>query len=517
MFDKNFDEPNYGPGGYNEPNQGNGFSMPSFSGPEINFDFKKFMPIIIAIIIVIIIGFFVLSWLGSQQTVTINLMTPDNQLVEGKIILKTSDGKAVAFSPKGDSSEFTATLWPGEYKITITADGYKTVLNRTFTIPAENKQVDINVVRDLDAALNTSTEYTQIYQGQTITGKINILNSGTEFSAADIIPVSSTQLQITTIVPPNSVISPGGNINIDFNAKIKDGLTIKTDGISANISFRIKGTNITSNKLELKALPAIALTDVKVTGNLTIAKLVAGETYDTAKITIQNASKTLPMKNVLISIVPNEGYEDKLDWFEFSQGNTDAKNTITIDTIDPGVKKELLLFITPPVTANKEDKFSGYLSVKTFSVKEESKTNVLYTVATAKTIGVELIGTTKLTAKCSKTEEACTPIVLVNDLKLANIGNTKITNITVEIDFNDSTDPITCSTWITPQKQIIPKLEPKGATADADLAAVPLTINVAKSIGGNEVGCRLKWTYTNELDGTLDGSKVLLEITKSIS
>ncbi|MFA5931416.1 MAG: hypothetical protein WC821_03830 [archaeon] len=516
MFDKNFDEPNYSPGGYNEPVQG-GFSMPSFGGPEVNFDFKKFVPIIIAIILVLVIGFFVLSWLGSQQTITINLKTPDNQMVEGKIILKSSDGKTVAFTPKGDSSEFTATLWPGEYRITATADGYKPVLNKTFTVPIENKQLDLNISRDLDAALNASADYTEIYQGQIITGKLNILNSGAEFNAADIIPIASTQLQATTIIPANTVVGPGGNINIDFNVKLKEGLTIAAAGVANSLSFRIKGTNITSNKLELKALPSVTLAETNITGNLVFATLTAGETYTKAKIIITNPSKTLPMKNVLISILPNEGDDDKLDWFEFSQGNAEAKNTITIDVINPSEKKELSLFITPSMTANKGDAFTGYLSVQTFSIKAEVRKNVVYTVSTAKTVGVELVGTTKLTAQCPKLEEACKTISLINDLQLVNIGNTKIPNITVQIDFNDPTSSPYCPQFITPQKQPLITLEPRGAAASADKASLPMEININKSIGGTEIGCRLKWSYYSELDGVVVTNGKLIEITKSLS
>ena len=129
MFDGNPQEQNYTPGsgaGYDQPQK--------YNYSEGMEGIKKFIPIIIVIIVLAIAAFIGLNYLASQQNVTITLNDSDGKLIEGKITLRDSSSNLVTIDPKGTSDTFSAKLFSGDYKLSATATGYKSITSKIMVI-----------------------------------------------------------------------------------------------------------------------------------------------------------------------------------------------------------------------------------------------------------------------------------------------------------------------------------------------------------------------------------------------
>jgi len=518
LFDRNYDEPNYNPGGGNYgPSPQPGFSMPGMP----DFDLKKYLPLIVIVIIVLTAGFFILSWLGSQQTVTIKLADLENKEVQGKLIIKDKDGKILQADPKGTASTFKITLWPGEYKVSVPiADGYKSISSKTLTIPLSNDIYKISLIRDLDATLTINTSYTEIFDGQTINGTINVVNSGNEFDVADIVPLDSNLLQITIQPTNTTTIVQGGALFLDFNAKIKDNSKL-TVAKKTSIGFKLVGTEIVSKLLELQAIPSVATADVQI--NPTEIKnlsLTAGK-EEQFTITITNKNKTIPLKDIKVELVPDEGSEATLNWFKFAQADSESEYSKTINSIDPTKAETLKLYLTPPVAAKIGNEFKGSVRITSFSIKDDKAINVNAMIKTEKTISLVLNGLDKpFTINCSKQTGVCTPKTLSNaEVFFKNTGDLDISNITVVPDY---ASPATANCFA-----YLSTLSTKNTTDTTKIniikpdATEPLIIDLTAPEDAPDkdfARCGIKWTYLDPLNPTqiITESKTI-EINKSVN
>ncbi|MEI7962078.1 MAG: carboxypeptidase-like regulatory domain-containing protein, partial [archaeon] len=297
MFDSNSNEQNFSPGAgdyYGPENRSQG----GFSGAgEGIAGIMKLIPIIIIVIILAVGGIIAFSYFSSQKDIVINLVDSDNNPVDGKITLKDTDQKVIATEPKTTSSSFNAKLFPGNYRITASGTGYKTTLS-SITITNETTSLDLNMTKDLKAAISVDFVATEIYEGQSISGKLSITNSGPEFKTTDIVSTSSSPLDIKLIYTGDETITNPGSFYLDFNAGIKTGSNLK-EIKSATLAFKIKGSEITSNKITISALPAVATKDVTISGTVNNTSLTAG-TEATFQISIRNSNKTIPMKDIIL-------------------------------------------------------------------------------------------------------------------------------------------------------------------------------------------------------------------------
>ncbi|MFA5125406.1 MAG: hypothetical protein WC462_00190 [archaeon] len=518
MFDRNFDEPNYNPGGGNyDPNPQPGFSMPGLP----DFDLKKYLPLIVITIIVLIAGFLILSWLGSQQAITIRLVDLENNEVQGKLIIKDKDGKILQADPKGTASSFKITLWPGDYKVSVPiADGYKAIPSKTLTIPLSSEVYKISLTRDLEATLTTNTNYSEIFDGQTINGSINVINSGNEFDIADIVPVDSNLLQITIQPSSTPTIVQGGSLFLDFNAKIKSNTKIK-ESQKTTITFKIIGTDITSKAIELQAMPSVAAADVKLnTTEIKNISLIAGK-EETFTITITNNNKTIQLKNIKAELIPDEGSEETLNWFRFAQPDSESNYIKTISTIDPTKPETIKLYLNSPLSAKIGEEFKGSIRITSLSIKESKTINVNMIIKTEKTISLEINGLDKaFTIICSKQTGTCTPKSLSSEeVFFKNKGNIDISNITVLPDY---ASPATTNCF-----QYLSTISTKNTTDTTKIniikagATEPLIIDLTapeEAPDKDFARCIIKWTYLDPLQSPaqiISDSKVF-EINKSI-
>jgi hypothetical protein len=518
LFDQGSGDINFSPGGYggedNAP-QGGGFASPE--------NMKKYMKLGGILIVVLIIAFIAYSIISSQQTIRIILVDPNGDDLAGTLSIRDSSQKLVTISPLGKSSSFNANLWPGTYTATAKAENYKAT-TQDITIPSNKPTISINLIRDLSATMSTSLDEgaNEIYEGQTISGSIQITNTGNTFNVNDIVFSGEAPLS-ARILPSNIGDIPAGSAPIiDFNLSVSD-TNAKLAGKSktAKFSFKIKGSAIKSNEITMQVLPAVAESKVTLTGATGIVNtnLSAG-TQITVPLKINNTDTAIPLTNITIRITPTAGSEKTLSWLSFNQSNTKDKTLVTLDAIAPKGGEDLTLFVDPPVTAKIDDAFTGTLSIESPSIKGIIEKTVQFKVKTAKSVSVIYSGTNEYTINCKSTggTTTCTALGIMDKAYLENTGNIEVTNITLTSDLlKYGSDGSKCQSWFTLGTKNIDSLTPKGTTNAKE--PIQMTIDIAQPelIPASKLfTCDVKWQYVNPLEPTktvTDDKPIVVKIT----
>ncbi|MFA6268401.1 MAG: hypothetical protein WC652_01175 [archaeon] len=529
MYDP-YSEPNYNPGGGASPQQGQGnqapqFNMPSFEfsgGPS--FDFKKYIPLAVIIIIVLIVGYLAFSWITSQQTVTIKLLDSDLNPVSGGIILKDAQSKPIInYSPKGIAQTFTATLFPGDYFISVNAEGYSTVNSEKCTITKENAICSITVQRDLQAILTASLEgdFTEIYAGQTLSGTVQVVNKGTEFNTEDIVPIDTSFFDVKMVPSAITTLNQGGSVFIDFNAKVKDSVTL-TKLTNSNLSFKIKGSKVTSNKIALSAIPAVKATEVTVTGTVSSTSLTAGD-EKAFTITIKNTNKNFVLKNVEIELIPDADSTQKVGWIKFGGTPSSVPNKTIIDSIDPTKSATVTIYITPPITEKIDSELKGVLTINSYSINgEKAPLIVNLKVSKEKKVSLTLVGVSSpFTIQCKKDTGLCTARSLSNsEVYFSNSGDVDISSITINIDYKSPSTP-NCNQYLTGVQTLNSANTKKINTIPAK-GKEPLIVDMTAPSDAPDkdmARCLLTWVYLDPVSPTPQTltDSAIIEINKSES
>ncbi len=496
-------------GGGAMPQQPQGFQMPQINMPNFDtsrlqgpqMDIKKFIPIIVVLVIVAIIGIAVLTWLGMQHPVTINLTDMDGTTIQGTLLLKDSQGnKVTAMIPKNISDSFTGTLMEGDYSATVSVLGY-TKTTKPIKVTSEKNNFTIQLERILSATLSSSLENTKIYEGQTITGKLTVHNTGDQFALSDIINASTANIEAKITNTSPDPIMPGDTI-LDFNAKIKSTTTALTKSTPATVQFKIKGTSILSEKRDLSAMPVVSDTEIDIspTGKITTSGLTAG-TRTPLNITITNKNKTLPVENLVITInTDNSEYAQNLSWLEFNQSVTGEPNTIIIENIDPNNgKKQITLYITPPINAAVNDAFIGYLSLTSYSIKREKRPDVEFKVTTAKKADLTLNGIdSPFSVSCFKSTSTCeTKSLTPNAVYFKNNGNVDITNVSFEVLLLNGASTTNCQQYLS--RFVTSNSDPLKIPLIKAGAQEPISVDLTASYEDTSTfaDCVIQWKYIN--------------------
>ncbi len=512
MFDPNNDT-NYSPGADNYTPQGQNYNY----GPQMpQIDIKKYLPIIIGIIVLLIAGFLILSWLGSQKEITIALVDSDGNPVAGTLKLSDESGRLIELTQKTKSTKFKATLFPGEYTAKVTSEGYNPVEGETVSITSEDKTgttKKIELIRNLNATITVALDATKIYENQEITGRINIFNSGNEFNLSDVIPVATTPLEVKILPSGRPSLSAGGSVNLDFTVKIKTGSNlIKT--VPASITFKIEGSKVTSQKFDISAMPAINPTELTMTPLLnTTVPLTAGKQVE-YNLKFKNASKTIPLENLKVEIQPDTGSEDTLSWIEIVNSTTSASET-TIPLIDPTKDQSIKIFVTAPLTAKKGDKFVGSVVLSSPSLKADKPYTIAFNVTTETTVNLVF----KITPKtfpitCTRSTGVCTGMktLVGGEAHFENLGSVAIENIELSLDLEAPEATASCQSYFKLNTTEIKSIAP-GKKDE------PVSIDIMNSVESPDTVvaevCVLQWEYNNPLDpATKERDRALIEITK---
>jgi uncharacterized membrane protein len=505
-------EPSYDPGGsgYYGPEPQTGMAMPQV-------DIKKFLPIIIAVIVVLVVGFLALSWMNSQQEVTIKLIDPDGS-VEGRIILKDAQSKPITEidPPKGASTEFKTKLWPGEYKVEAFSEGYKKEM-KTFKVPLSNKEFEVELERDLTATITATFDYTKLYNGQKLSGKVSVLNTGNEFNIEDLKPQAAAPLEVLITSVAAGPLRSGGSIYLDFEAKLKEGAKL-TAPQQANIEFRILGSQVKSNKLTFQIMPTINATEVTFPTSVTKTKMEAGK-EETIDIKVKNNNKTIPIENLTLEIIPDADSTDNIEWFRFS-GSTDEKYKVLLPTIEPTKEVLVKLYVRAPASAKINDFFKGTLKGTSYSINAEKTSTMDFKVTIEKDVGLTFTATgNPFTVTCKKSTSSCEEKVYSNkEFKIKNVGDVDITDLTIEPDYTNTATSANCLQYLneftvidSPDGSKISVIEPNEEKDIKVILTAPF-----EGLEKETATCIIKWMYVDPLDPTQTVKETYsLEINKT--
>ncbi len=549
MYDKDFGGPDFGSGDGLGDNQVQGFNVPNIDTSAMR-DMagdaasagagaaKKIIPIAIILVIILAVGFFVFTYVGSQKEITIELQDIDGNPVSGRITsFKDPNLKPVVTSPKeGPETTFNAKVFPGDHKISASATGYKPVSNKTLEITSDADSYVITFTRDISASFDVQLP-AEIFEGQSTVGKLIVQNNGGEFNTSDIAPVVTGPIEVKMALSGSDVIATGGAVSLDFNVKTKTGTTI-TAGQKVSIAFKVNGSEVTSEKIEIPAFPGVKTTEVTISGTDKLgetkaAPLTAGSELQ-VKVTLKNSNKKAPLKNVRIEIVPDSGSEGTAEWLRFAEASSEGPLVKTIDEIAANTTATVTVFIEPPIESKIDDEFLGSFKINALSMNGEiSKVMNLKVTKEIKAQLNFVMTPIEPTITCKRSDSTCDVKLYRNvtgatTAYLENAGDITIEKpINIAIDVSDPTASPLCTTWISafnPDSGI-----PDGAggyNIQKDLTAkgttgskTPVEMDITATIDGEQtqISCPIKYTFTDPTTNLVQPGKFTIKIKRTIT
>lgn len=500
VFDPNNDM-NYSPGGYSPGGSMYGPQDYDMGGkPQI--DFKKYLPMIIGLGVLLIVAFFLLNWLGSQREIFIGITDLDGKRVSGKLTLLDSSGNPI--ETELISGKYKVNLFPGDYYASVTADGYKLKEGEVITIDGETKQgytQNIKLVKDISATLQPIIETSKIYEGQVIEGKIYVQNTGgNSFEVADIIPTTTSPLEVKMHPTIVTSLNTGGTATLDFQISVKDGTNL-TKQTTSEITFKIKGSNITSSKHTMNLIPTLDPTKLTISGLVTNRSnaLTAGVRQE-VNIKIKNNDNAIPLEDILVEIIPSTGNDSTLDWITLPDISDESEPyEIKIPSIDPKKDVTVKMYIQAPVTAKIDEEFAGVVKITSLSLKGE-KISPIFSYKISKETKVDLIFSMKKEFKinCKESTGICEGETLATgDIFFENKGDVDLGPIKLEIDLQDPSTDLDCPGFLKINTTEIPNIPKKTKYTNISML---ITNNPAETAPNIIKICVLKWTYHNPLD-----------------
>jgi hypothetical protein len=504
LFDQEFNDPTYG-GDYDS----GGSSAGDYAGDAAYYakegavaaknGIKKLIPIIIVGIIALVVIGFVFSWLGSQQTVNFTIKELDGSAISGaRLIITDSSGNKVL---NKSGSNQTLTLGPGIYSIRATSMNHKD-FDESLEIPqvddgGQRKDSYVALMqKSLEGKVIIDLAQTKIYEKQTITGELRIENTGDDDMIDEEILVdtgtSSDLKGDINFSPSLFTVSAGGSTLISFSMTLNKDIT-KT-GENEAIKFRIAGTQI-KDDTQITLVPAVSEKLIVIAGdvkndNINKDNLVSGDQED-IDIRIENKDKTLPLENVTLRVEAENGFEDKLSWFEFADAGAQPHET-TIGSISPNRGKETaILQVTPSIDAEVGDGFEGTIIIESLSIEERQiPINIVLTIKSQKS--AELSFQEKdFTTTCYSNQAPCKAINTIDTITLKNTGDVAIENI--QLGLESETSDADCEFWMEFTSDKISSLDV------SEEKALSFKINVPDGTTTQYTGCYLKAAYVDPL------------------
>lgn len=526
MFDPNNDI-NYSPGGYSMGPDS--YSSQGY-GPESQaskMDIKKYLPMIIGLGILLIVAFFLLTWLGSQREIWIELTDADGKqltdadggIINGTLRLTDSSGNIVESTTKGNARKFKFNLFPGEYYARVTAEGYKTRENEVIVIDdktQQNSTESIKLTRNLDATITLIIETTKIYEGQVIEGKMIIYNSGDKFSLEDIISTTPSPLEVT--IHPTTAhpyLNAGGSATLDFSIKVKDGTSL-TKKVDSTISFKIRGSNITSKKSNITMMPTINPNELTISGlPSTTVTLNAGVQKEVSIVLKNNSKEKIPLENLLVEVVPSVDFEDKIEWITIADISDESlPNEINISSIEPTKSVTIKMFVKSPIDSEKDEEFRGLIRITSLSLKEPKISNIFsYKVKTETKVALTFTMPDEFIITCNENTGECKgeKTLATGEVYFKNDGDIDIGPISLRIKMEAQETTNDCPSFLKLITTTIPGVPKKikYETISINITNPPESPNNVTEV------CVLEWVYNNPIDLSIrESGEKSIKITK---
>ena len=486
MFDQDFDDPSYDMGG--------DYDSGGYDQPKYNLDMtgkvagaKKVIPLVIVAIVALVILVFVITFLGSQNEVTINIEELGGGTVSSATLTINQNG-SIVYGPERGTSH-TMTLANGAYNYTIISKDHKKS-SGPLDIDPETQLYPIELEKDIEAELRIEASFDTIYEGQKLNGVI-IIEADSEIDDVLLLAKDSKNVLDVEFTPTKVNLNNGGAVSINFTVEIDDDLD---ESETTKLEISLAGTKI-NDKLELIANPTVAIEDLPAGDDVDEEQGInedsysAGDEQEILEISFDNDNKTIDIVDLYIEVTAESGYESKLSWFEFANYE-DIKTKAKIDLIQAKEENTINLFVSIPISAQVDDDFKGTLIVNSDSLEAEKKYDIYLRVKKSAEVQLEL---TKDSVSTDCLGDSCVTIQFnLEGVALKNKGSATVTNIKLSIDEAQSNPE--CIDWFEIIKDTITTLEPG--------AQETLNINVTPNwFGQEEYACYLNWTFDNPTNG----------------
>ncbi|MFH1256851.1 MAG: hypothetical protein V1494_06195 [Candidatus Diapherotrites archaeon] len=440
-FDR-FDSPSYGSGVEIVEETPLGRAM------EVGEQGKKFLPLIVLVIVIAAIGWFAFDFfVGSYHDVSFTVNDTEGDSIGGWTVqVSGEDGMPIKELKAGDSIK----LKQGSYSYDAGAPGYKAV-SGALSVGSEGTKE--TVVLEKNVSLELSLDFpATLYTGQTKEIDVSLSNKESGEEAIEIVAggdlasiVSSLELQAggtrLSSIPP-------GITDAKIVLKVKDDVSkdkIK-EGLSAEL--RVKGLNNKNAKASAKfELVKLDLSKIKLSlSNLSFGAVSAGKTV-TKIIDVTNSTGS-EIDGISVGLsISTAGDNDPAtaeQWFEISP--------TTIDSLPSGSsgKTVVTVIFRPPVSAQ-ADSIAG--TVNFSNDFWSSKINLVSTSVKATEIKFSVSGVQK-SYSIKKDSGTGLYTTELEQVTVKNSSDVPVSLITINAECNG-----TISNWISINPDLFQSLD----------------------------------------------------------
>lgn len=470
------------------------FDSPSYSSEKVEFEdegiagqamaavgpAKKFLPAIIAIVVIAAIGWFAYDYfIGSMLPVTLSVKDTEGKLLNESSIKVFAEGQTQPVFEDSGLSSYDMKLKPGNYRYEATAPGYE-AKKSTFPVSAERDENNKLIPNEPNATLAKGFDVEiqnfeqnfpkKLFAGGKATFSVQLKNQANSAATVELV----SEGDIAGMVESGPITLPANTTQeVQLEISVPAGTTVKNikTGDKKSAALRVKYTAKKSQG-DFVLFPNPAL-EIKVDEANFGAK--AGE-KDSDEISIKNgndfAIDELVLTIEITSAIDNSTGEAR-QWFQFTEvANQPNPQEITISSIPANatVTKELQVIV--PTTAQKETGIKGNVVLSAPYLSEPIKETLTLNVTAGAEFGISatLSPTSPVGIEWSETLGKYEEKML--DLKIKNTGKLALKNIVFAVE-----NSAVCDTdWLVLIEDTIDSL-PAGETRTLKMSAsAPLAI-----------------------------------------
>ena len=456
------------------------FDNPSYSSEQVEFEdegiagqameaiepVKKFLPAIIAVIVIAAIAWFAYDYfIGSMLPVTLSVKDTEGKLLDESNLKVYAEGQNQPVFEDSGLATYDLKLRPGNYRYEITAPGY-TVKKSTFLVSAEEKEAVATLSKDIDVEiLNFEQNFPKkLFAGGKAAFSVQLKNQANSAATVELVSEGDIAGMVESgsiNLPANSTQEAQLEISVPAGTAIKDS----KKGDKKNAVLRVKYT-AKKGQADFVLFPNPAL-EIKVDEAKFGAK--AGE-KDSDEISIKNgndfAIDDLVLTIEITSAIKNSASEAR-QWFQFTEvANQSNPQEIKISSIPANatVTKELQAIL--PATAQKETGIKGNVVLSAPYLAEPIKKTLTLDVTEGAEYGISTTLTPRSPIGIEWSETLGKYEGKMLDLKIKNTGKLDLENIVFAV-----ANSAICSTdWLVLIEDTIDSL-PAGETKSLKLSA----------------------------------------------
>jgi len=455
---------------------------------------KKFLPHIIAVIVIIAVAWFAYDFfIGSTVNVTVTVKDTEGRVLNESSIKVYPEGTSEAIFKESGSASYSFTVRPGRYRYEAISPGYVTKKS-AFDISQDTKEQVIELEKDVGVEiLDFEQVFPQkLYVGGTSTIQVQLKNSSSATASVELV----AEKDLEGILQASPVSIPAGMTQtVSMQVSIPAGTAVKdqTNGDQKEAALRIRYTNEeASAAFTLYPNPAekIALDSASFS-----AKARENENKDSDIIAVKN-NNSFPIDDLTLSIeitsATKNSPSDVIRWFQFTEvANEQDPREIEITTIPAkkDVKKELQVVI--PLTAKKEPDIKGNIVLNAPWLSEPIKKTLTLDVKEEASYSLEISTNPRSPIEIEWDETLGKYEDLMINLRVKNAGQLDLHNIVFSIANN-----IICSPdWLLLVENSIDVLGP-GETKELKMnASSPIAMRGQES----SKFCNIRYRFDNPI------------------